>query len=686
MFYRNRRDRSCWVLDESDVASVSVNDAESVRNKRLKANDIIDIAGARLCFDGESVFPADYAKGGVTLSAHEVSVALGGRTILRNVSFVLRPGEFVGVLGPSGCGKSTLLQHVAGLTYRADCKGMIAFNGNPRESIPGGVSGICAYLPQDAEHMLHKSLSLRDEMSCFLGVHGIGHESEDEIEPMLELLGLREEIDAPIAKLSGGQKRRAAIAMTLLRKPRVFLLDEPTAGLDPSSDAEVMHYLHKIAMNRRIAILCSSHVLGNMNQFTKVLALTGGKGASSNLNGRLVFCGPPHMLMSAVCPSRGEMLSTDDVVSAVSERLAEVYSILQMGAPSLASVPDVTCNEARLSIPEALVESPREVSSFCGYLRRMWSAFRFRNERAKDFMAKEDWSKEFFAPIKSLVSLLCAVPTLLFFWLPMGIVACVRVGCDRDFTEPSTGTLYFCCIIALFLLGLCHSATRLVDGRIPGRCLERLAGVSIHSFLASKVVGSIGLCLAQTVTFCVFWQLSIMLPRGWFSASPGGEVQLVGPLSSFWTIPIFFVISLMGSIVGLSVSAIAKERSVAVNVVPVVAVIVLFFSQPNIGYPLSDVASSKRAQPPSFAEKISYLTPTVYPQRFLAAAYQKHAAFVSASSENASLQAKNHYAKVAKDFNAVSFRLLGLFVLYFSAAALVLWYFEPLRERQWSGR
>ena len=664
VFYRNRRSHECWVLDQSRFASVRVN-GKFVRNAKLVANDVIDIAGVRLSFDGGSIGRHEDVSEGVTLSAHGAGVAVGGRDILRNVSFSIPPGEFVGVLGPSGCGKSTLLQRIVGLTAPEHCSGKIAFNGIDGADLPDGAIGICAYLPQNAEEMLHPGLSLREEMTCYIAIHGGCKDDESQIEPLLDLLGLSGELDSPVSKLSGGQKRRAAIAMTLLRRPRIVLLDEPTAGLDPASDAEVMVYLRKIAENKHVTILCATHVLGNMNCFTRVLALTGSKENSPDLNGRLVFCGPPDRLVKSVCPH----LATDpddgqDMLAAASRRLSDVYATLLAGAPGLDSIPDCDSNATPNGVEDVEYGPPPAGSSFKGYLRRMWTAFRSGGRFIR------------------------SVPAFLFVWMPLGVVACIRIGCTDDFSSPATGAIYFCCIIALFLLGLCHSATRLVDGRVPGRCLERLAGVSTSAYLAAKIVGSLGLCAVQTLSFCAFWQIAIKLPASWFSPSAGESLALVGPLSTFWTIPVLFIASFMGSLVGLSVSAIVRNRATAVNCVPVVAVIVLFFSQPNVGYLLSDVANVRRSGAPALAERISYVTPTVYPQRFLAAAYQVAAAreAVYRAKPARVAAARRHLANMMDDFLSVALRLLGLLGLYLASAFLVLWFYEPAREREWNGR
>ena len=148
------------------------------------------------------------------------------------------------------------------------------------------------------------------------------------------------------------------------------------------------------------------------------------------------------------------------------------------------------------------------------------------------------------------------------------------------------------------------------------------------------------------------------------------------------------MVSFVGSLVGLSISAVVKSRATAVNCVPVVAVVVLFFSQPNIGYSLSDVANGNRAESPSLAEKISHCTPTVYPQRFLTSAYQAAAAreAVRRAGRGREAAARAHLDVVRGDCSLVGRRLVSLFAVYIAMACCLLWRFEPKRESQWNGR
>jgi hypothetical protein len=188
------------------------------------------------------------------------------------------------------------------------------------------------------------------------------------------------------------------------------------------------------------------------------------------------------------------------------------------------------------------------------------------------------------------------------------------------------------------------------------------------------------------LSFCLFWQIAISLPREWFSTEIDPSSLLVGPIETYWTMPVLFISSMMGSLVGLSVSAMVKERTAAVNCVPVVAVVVLFFSQPNIGYRLSDVLNEKRDIPPTTAELVSYATPTVIPQRFLISCYQRSAAAEIASRSDASEKDMHYRELVEKDFKRVSLKFILVAALYFVLAVLVLWRFEPLRESEWNGR
>jgi ABC-2 type transport system ATP-binding protein len=165
------------------------------------------------------------------LEVDRLSKSYGSRTALREVSFAARPGELLAVLGPNGAGKTTLLEILAGIT-RPDA-------GEVSRS-----DGEVGWVPQEAG--LYRRLTVEENLRLFARIEGVP-EVDAIIGRMLEQTGLEERRGDPIASLSGGNQQRINIAIGLLGDPSVLLLDEPSAGLDPSQRIRLWQFVSSLA-------------------------------------------------------------------------------------------------------------------------------------------------------------------------------------------------------------------------------------------------------------------------------------------------------------------------------------------------------------------------------------------------------------------------------------------------------
>jgi ABC-2 type transport system ATP-binding protein len=165
------------------------------------------------------------------LEVDRLSKSYGSRTALREVSFGARPGELLAVLGPNGAGKTTLLEILAGIT-RPDA-------GEVSRS-----DGEVGWVPQEAG--LYRRLTVEENLRLFARIEGVP-DVDAIIERMLEQTGLEERRGDPIASLSGGNQQRINIAIGLLGNPSVLLLDEPSAGLDPSQRIRLWQFVSSLA-------------------------------------------------------------------------------------------------------------------------------------------------------------------------------------------------------------------------------------------------------------------------------------------------------------------------------------------------------------------------------------------------------------------------------------------------------
>ncbi len=188
---------------------------------------------------------------------------------LDDVSFKIDDGEFVGLIGHTGSGKSTLVQHLNGLLRATE--GQIYFNGEDiyekgydMKSLRGRVGLVFQY----PEHQLFEETVFKDV--CF-GPKNLGlSEKDTELRSFAALKSVKlpeEYFDVSPFDLSGGQKRRAAIAGVLAMKPEVLILDEPTAGLDPEGRDEILGLLRSLHDNENITIILVSHSMEDIADF-----------------------------------------------------------------------------------------------------------------------------------------------------------------------------------------------------------------------------------------------------------------------------------------------------------------------------------------------------------------------------------------------------------------------------------
>ena len=196
-----------------------------------------------------------------------VGVRLGGREILRDVSFTIRPGEFTGLIGPNGAGKTTLLRVILGL--QPATRGSVLIDGAPRPPHDASIG----YVPQKLAIEPDMPLRVRDVVSLGIDGHKFGirlpsRARRELVADMLAAVGAQRYADARVGELSGGEQQRVMIAHALISRPRLLLLDEPLANLDISSEQGIVSVLARLARAEGIAVLLSAH---DMNPLMPVM-------------------------------------------------------------------------------------------------------------------------------------------------------------------------------------------------------------------------------------------------------------------------------------------------------------------------------------------------------------------------------------------------------------------------------
>ena len=174
---------------------------------------------------------------------------------LDNVSLTIEAGEFFGLLGPNGAGKTTLITILAGLT-KAD-SGRISVMGHDVRSDFAKARQALGVVPQ--ELVFDPFFNVREALRFQSGYFGIRH-NEAWIEELLDSLGLADKANANMRALSGGMKRRVLVALALVHKPPVIVLDEPTAGVDVELRQTLWHFIAKLNKQGH-TVLLTTHYL-----------------------------------------------------------------------------------------------------------------------------------------------------------------------------------------------------------------------------------------------------------------------------------------------------------------------------------------------------------------------------------------------------------------------------------------
>lgn len=220
---------------------------------------------------------------GARIDAIGVGRRVSGRQLLQTMSLSVEPGELVAIAGGSGAGKTTLLEVLAGL--QPPSAGEVRHDGVvPRIRASAGAT--VGYVPQD--DIIHLEMPLRRTLryAALLRLPGgtSAAEAERIVDETLQSLDLSDRADVPVRALSGGQRKRASIAVELLTRPRLFFLDEPTSGLDPSTAAEVMRLLRRLSQ-RGVTVVLTTHEPAAIEQCDRVVFLA--------RDGHLAFTGSP---------------------------------------------------------------------------------------------------------------------------------------------------------------------------------------------------------------------------------------------------------------------------------------------------------------------------------------------------------------------------------------------------------
>ncbi len=258
----------------------------------LAEGDVVTIGNVDLVFtEGALVRRGEAATRTGGLEVREVDFGVDGKTLLERISLTARPGTLTAIIGGSGAGKTTLSRLIAG--YATPTSGSVTFEGHDIHSEYASLRTRIGMVPQD--DVVHRQLTVNQALGYAaelrLPPDTSKADREQVVAQVLDELGLTQHGDTRVDKLSGGQRKRASVALELLTGPSLLILDEPTSGLDPALDLQVMTMLRQLADAGRV-VLVVTHSLTYLDVCDQVLLMAPG--------GKTAYLGPPGQIGDAM--------------------------------------------------------------------------------------------------------------------------------------------------------------------------------------------------------------------------------------------------------------------------------------------------------------------------------------------------------------------------------------------------
>ena len=452
--------------------------------------------------------------------ADDVSRTVRGRTLVDRVSLAIGTGEVVALIGGSGTGKTSLLETLVGV--HAPTSGSVLVDGVNVARDPLGID--VGLVPQD--DIIHLDLPLRSTVRYAARLRLPGSISKAEldriVDGVLSDLELADRGDVVVRHLSGGQRKRASIAVELLTRPAVLALDEPTSGLDPATSQEVLDVLRRIA-DAGTTVLLTTHSPDDVLRCDRVVVLAPG--------GRVAFDGAPE----AAPPWFG----VPDI--------AAIYAVLATGATAvgIAEPPPDAAPPVRSQPGPGPVPARPTLPARPSWRRQHLTLVR----RAADLMVRN----------RLTAAILVGSPVLVIAML----ATLFRPGTVT--ADPLAGLqLAYWIAFAGFFFGLTYGLLQIVTESAVLR-RELSWGLSLTAYVASKLVVLLPLLLAVDVSLFTVLRLLDRLP-----AAGSATWMCLGS--------VFLVDATAGLALGLLASALVSTAAQATLALPMLCFPQVLFS------------------------------------------------------------------------------------------------------------
>lgn len=453
-----------FILEDLGSTNGTFVNGKMIRTSPVREGDVITLGNTDLTIrEGRLDYLRSQSEksGGLYAKDLEFSIS-GGRKLLRGIDARLTPGTLTAVIGPSGAGKSTFLKAIAGVNKPTG--GSVTFDGFSVYENFDVVSSRIGMVPQD--DVLHTTLKLQTALGYAarlrLRVDGGASERRAQVDRVIDRLELDSNRSTVINRLSGGQRKRASVALELLTEPSLLILDEPTSGLDPAMDRQVMKTLRELAIDDR-AVLLVTHSVAQLDLCDDVLVLAPG--------GMPAYYGPPRGISA--------FFGTTD--------WADIFADIKQ--------------DPEASYQRYLAQNPKTIEEPESVTRQALSKKK----------VSAPWLSQFATMTSRQISLIFADFGYLLFLLVLPVIVGLLImvvpggaglgpATNSSPAEPSQ-------LIAMLVIGSAFMgasiAIRDLVGERPIYLRERAVGLSISAYLASKifVFGALALFMAGMLTF-----------------------------------------------------------------------------------------------------------------------------------------------------------------------------------------
>ncbi|HEM49095.1 MAG TPA: ABC transporter ATP-binding protein [Caldithrix sp.] len=185
---------------------------------------------------------------------------------VKGINLDIHQGQFIALLGPNGAGKTTLVEMIEGI-QKPDA-GEILLMGKPWKGNEDELHHILGLSLQETRYI--DKLTVKETLLLFASFYEL---SEDRVNEIIGLIDLQEKQNAYVVNLSGGQRQKLALGISLINNPKILILDEPTTGLDPNARREVWNILHKLKKQRHTSLILTTHYMEEAEQLCDYIVL-----------------------------------------------------------------------------------------------------------------------------------------------------------------------------------------------------------------------------------------------------------------------------------------------------------------------------------------------------------------------------------------------------------------------------